>query len=115
MILELRTGVTNQRLRSLLQRAGSPTSGNKDRLTYEVAVLFIRTRGAQPPIFETRDRSLISHCLGCVRSWREETREAVQRCPEMASALDAHFKSHDFNSHCEASWKFVTAKFRGPR
>jgi len=74
--IEIRSLVTNDRLRDLLRRNGFPTDGNKDQITYRIASLAIawRTGRITPHL---RDRSLINHCLNCVRTWRQETKEAV--------------------------------------
>jgi len=103
MKLEIRSGVTNDRLRDLLRRNGSPTSGNKDRLTYAAATLILAGQ-----IFERKDAALISHCMGCVRSWREETKAAARlkldpnwngerfwQQQEQAAKLDEHLRLLD--------------------
>jgi len=78
--IEIRSTVTNDRLRDLLRRNGFPTSGNKDRITYRIASLAIawKTGRITPHL---RDRSLINHCLNCVRTWRQETKEAARGVP----------------------------------
>ena len=74
--VEIRSLVTTDRLRDLLRRNGFPTAGNKDQITYRIASLAIawRTGRITPHL---RARSLINHCLNCVRTWRQETKEAV--------------------------------------
>ena len=75
--IEIRSLVTNDRLRDLLRRNGFPTSGNKDRITYRIASLSVADR-CSDSLRNLRDRSLIDHCISCVRTWRQETKEAAQ-------------------------------------
>ena len=75
MKIELRTLITNVRLRGLLRDHSLPTSGNKDQLTYRIGML---AGGDWHERYTPREQTLIGNCLGCVRTWRDATIEGAK-------------------------------------